>query len=116
METIGMAVASIGMAVASTIREDPGSRTAAASTAARACASRGKGDDDGASNLGAVYTLCMNSDGTFKLWKRSPAQVGLSGALGGGDNLDGDGMLDALVGAKNDDDGGADRGAVYALF
>ena len=86
-----------------------------------------RADDDGASNSGAVYTLYMNSDGIVKtVEKTSSTQGGLSGVLGNGDNfgssvafvgdLDGDGIFDALVGARNDDDGGADQGAVYVLF
>ena len=50
----------------------------------------------------------------------------LTGELGNGDffgsgvcaigDVDGDGVIDAAVGARLDDDGGTDRGAVYILF
>jgi len=38
-----------------------------------------------------------------------------SGVAGLGDH-DGDGLIDLMVGARRDDDGGVDRGAVYTLF
>ena len=31
-------------------------------------------------------------------------------------DLDGDGVVDMIVGAELDDDGGPDRGAIYVLF
>jgi CSLREA domain-containing protein len=85
------------------------------------------GDDDGGTNRGAAYIVFLNPDGTVKAEQKiSHTQGGLAGALDDGDNLggsvagvgdlDGDGIVDLVVGATADDDGGADRGAIYVLF
>ena len=84
-------------------------------------------DDDGGVNRGAVYVLFMNPDGTVKgEQKISNTEGGFTAALEDYDNfgwsvsslgdLDADGVLDLAVGTRLDDDGGTDRGAVYALF
>ena len=85
------------------------------------------GDDDGGNFRGAVWVLFLNSDGTVKSnQKISNTQGGFTGILDDGDSfgysvaalgdLDGDGVGDLAVGANYDDDGGANRGAVWALF
>ncbi|MCP3938448.1 MAG: hypothetical protein GY708_24135, partial [Actinomycetia bacterium] len=85
------------------------------------------GDDDGASFAGAVYVLFMNPDGTIKAEQKiSDTQGGLTETLEAFDefgqsvagigDLDGDGIVDLAVGARTDDDGGTDRGAIYVLF
>lgn len=84
-------------------------------------------DKDGGSDRGAVYILFLNADLTVKSYQKiSDTQGGLNGTLNGGDyfggsianigDLNGDGIIDLAVGAYRDDDGGANRGAVYVLF
>ncbi|MCP4073925.1 MAG: hypothetical protein GY742_19695, partial [Hyphomicrobiales bacterium] len=84
-------------------------------------------DDDGGSSRGAVYVLFLNTDGTVKAEQKiSSTTGGLTGLLDNSDlfgrsvagvgDVDGDGIVDIAVGAKSDDDGGTDRGAVYVLF
>ncbi len=83
-------------------------------------------DDDGGANKGAVYILFLNSDGTVQSHQKiSDTQGGFSGVLNNDDffgisvatigDLNWDGVVDIIVGAVNDDTGGADRGAVYML-
>ncbi|MCB1760587.1 MAG: DUF4347 domain-containing protein, partial [Gammaproteobacteria bacterium] len=83
-------------------------------------------DDDGGSNQGAAYLLFLNPDGTVKgEQKLSSGAGGLSANLDNDDwfgvsatglgDLDGDGVVDLLIGAEQDDDGGIDRGALYLL-
>ncbi|MCH7904770.1 MAG: FG-GAP repeat protein [Armatimonadetes bacterium] len=85
------------------------------------------GDDDGGANRGAVWILFLNTDGTVKAHQKiSDAEGGFKGILSNGDefgisvksldDLDGDGVGDLAVGAGFDDDGGANRGAVWILF
>ena len=83
-------------------------------------------DDDGGSDRGAVYLLFMNADGMVNSQQKiSSTTGGLSVALDDdgwfgvsaaslGD-LNGDGILDLLVGADKNNDGGNNRGAVYVL-
>ncbi len=84
-------------------------------------------DDDGGTDRGAVYVLFMQTDGTVKSFQKISDTAGsFTGTLDDGDlfgvsvaalgDLDGDGVIDLAVGADYDDDGGADRGAVYVLF
>ena len=82
---------------------------------------------DGGTDLGAVWVLFMNSDGTVASEQRiSEAQGGFGGLLGSADlfgcsvaaagDLDGDGIRDLAVGACGDSGGGVDQGAVWILF
>ncbi|MEM9041320.1 MAG: FG-GAP-like repeat-containing protein, partial [Actinomycetota bacterium] len=83
-------------------------------------------DDDGVTDAGAVFLVSLATDGTVVAeHKLSAASGGITGPFGGADffgssvaglgDLDGDGTLDLAVGARNDDDGGSERGAVYVL-
>ncbi len=84
-------------------------------------------DDDGGSDHGAVWVLFLNTDGTVNAHQKiSDTQGGFTGTLDSFDffgitaaslgDLDGDGVGDLAVGAELDDDGGADRGAVWVMF
>jgi hypothetical protein len=86
-----------------------------------------EGDDDGGSNVGALYILFLNQNGTVKgKQKISALQSGFSGALlseddfgcsstGLGD-VNGDGTADIAVGAPNSDSGGTNKGKVFILY
>lgn len=85
------------------------------------------GDDDGGNWRGAVYILFLRTDGSVKaVQKISATQGGFTGVLDERDlfgessdapgDIDGDGVIDLCVGAREDDDGGFDRGAVWVLF
>jgi hypothetical protein len=84
-------------------------------------------DDDGGGNRGAVWILLLNEDGTVKSHQKiSDTEGGFTGELGNADlfgisvasmgDLNGDGVADLAAGAEQDGDGGANRGAVWALF
>ncbi len=84
-------------------------------------------DDDGAEDAGAVWILFMDADGSVGSQQKISATAGgFTGALDEDDHfgnavtatedLDGDGVVDVAVGAWQDDDGGADRGALWILF
>ena len=85
------------------------------------------GDNTGGDNdLGALYVLLLNSDGTVK------SSVKIASGLNGGPtlsssdyfsnsvaslgDLDGDGVTDLAVGAIGDDNSGTNSGAVHVLF
>ena len=84
-------------------------------------------DDDAGLNRGASWILYLNADGTVNRYQKiSSSQGNFTGALNDGDffgisasaigDLNNDGVTDIAVGAVNDDDGGADRGALWVLF
>ena len=84
-------------------------------------------DDDGGPDRGAVWILFLNADATVKGHRKiSATSGGFTGVLDDGDlfgtavtavgDLDGNGTVDLAVGAREDDDGGPDRGAVWILF
>jgi hypothetical protein len=86
-----------------------------------------RNDDDGGYDRGAVWILFMNSDKTVKCHtKISSLTNNFSGVLDDEDrfgyavtsvgDLDGDNVTDIAVGARNDDDGGLDKGAVWIIF
>ena len=84
-------------------------------------------DDDGGANRGALYVLFLNTNGTVKSSVKISSTLGLFfGALDNDDlfgrgalthlgDMDGDGLQELAVGARHDDDGGANRGAVWIL-
>ncbi|MFC1573059.1 FlgD immunoglobulin-like domain containing protein [Candidatus Eisenbacteria bacterium] len=84
-------------------------------------------DDDGGNGHGAVYILFLNTDGTVKSHQKISSMEGdftgqlddedyFGGRIGFLGDLDRDGVGDLAVGARDDDDGGLDRGAVWILF
>ena len=84
-------------------------------------------DNDGGSGKGAIWILFLNKDGTVKnngVQKISETQGNFSGTL---DNNDAFGFsvskmytdknnCSIIVGARGDDDGGENRGAVWILY
>ncbi len=84
-------------------------------------------DDISGYNNGSIYILFLNKNGTVKSFKKItngmngfPALLS-GGALFGTDisnigDLDGDGVMDIVVGARGDDESGTDKGAVWILF
>jgi len=84
-------------------------------------------DDDGGTDRGAVWILFMNDDGTVDVEQKiSDTEGDLPTGLDDNDqfgsavaelgDLNGDSILDIVVGAPLDDDGGTDRGAIWILF
>jgi len=84
-------------------------------------------DNDGGTDRGAAWILYLNSDGTvLGHQKISDTQGGFTGVLDNGDqfgvavssigDLDNNGIDDIAIGARSDDDGGTDRGAVWIMF
>jgi len=84
-------------------------------------------DDDGGANAGAVWVLFLNTDGTVKSHQKiSATEGGFTGSLDDNDwfgtgtaslgDLDGDGVGELAMGARGDDDGGSNIGAVWVLF
>lgn len=87
----------------------------------------GGDNDEGVRDVGVVYLLELNANGTVDSYnKLSDSSEGFAFSLDRGDqfgqslatlgDLDQDGVSDIAVGAYYDDDGGTDRGAVYILF
>lgn len=85
------------------------------------------GDNDGGTVTGSAYILFMNANGTVKSHQKiSATQGNFSGGIGTGDafgfdveglgDLDGDNIPDLAIGARRDDDGVTDAGAVYVIF
>jgi len=84
------------------------------------------GDDTGGSSRGAVHILFLNTDGTAKSTTKIAHQTNGGPSLNNNDlfgssisglgDLDNDGVEDIVVGARADDTGGNNRGAVYILF
>jgi hypothetical protein len=83
--------------------------------------------DDGGTDHGALWVLFLHTDGTVKSHQKiSSTEGGFTGILDDSDffgtsvaalgDLDGDGLTDLAVGARWDDDGGTNRGAVWVLF
>ena len=86
-------------------------------------------DDTGGgtnSNRGAVHVLLLNADGTVKSSTKIASGAGGGPTLANNDlfgssvaalgDLDGDGVADLAVGARTDDTGGSNRGAVHVLL
>jgi len=84
-------------------------------------------DDDGGLDRGAIWVLFMDDNGQVDvLQKISNTQGNFNGSLDNDDqfgssvtamgDLNNDGVLDLVVGAPGDNDGGADRGALWVLF
>jgi|GEM_PF-2006599 len=84
-------------------------------------------DDDGNQQVGAVWILFLNNDGTVREHSKISGTLGgFGGKLDNNDefgrsiallgDLDGNGVGDLAVGALKDDDGGVDRGAVWILL
>ncbi len=84
-------------------------------------------DDQGGPDRGQIWILFLNADGTVDTFRRiNVAGSGFVGPLADGDffgsagisprDLDGDGIVDLVVGARRDDDGGSNRGAIWVLF
>ena len=77
------------------------------------------GDDDGGTDRGAVWILFMNNNGTVKSHQKiSDTQGNFSGTMRDQDQFGwalgswGDYLV---VGARGDDDGGKDQGAIWLL-
>jgi len=84
-------------------------------------------DNDGGSDRGAIWIMIMDRNGEIiSKSKISSTSGNFSGPLTDGDlfgsaladigDLDLDGVTDIVAGAKLDDDGGVDRGALWTLF
>ncbi len=87
----------------------------------------GANDNDDGQFRGAVWVLFMDaSSQVLSDQKISSSSGGFGGDLDDGDefgwsvaglgDISGDGVPDIVVGARQDDDGGTNRGAVYVLF
>jgi predicted outer membrane repeat protein len=82
-------------------------------------------DDTSGADRGAVHILFMNSDGTAKSTQKIASAVGGGPFLADSDkfgtavaplgDMNGDGITDLAVGAREDDTGSGDSGAVYLL-
>ncbi len=82
-------------------------------------------------NIGAIYVLFLNSDGTVRNRQKISATaggfdgvfsagIGTGPAFGAGltalSDLDGNGVIELMAGASSNSDGGDRRGAVWTLF
>jgi len=85
------------------------------------------GDVGGGPATGTVWVLFLNKDGTVKRHRKiNSVSGGFTGTLETGDffgqsmaplgDKNGDGVVDVVIGAIGDDDGGADQGAVWILY
>jgi hypothetical protein len=83
-------------------------------------------DDTGGDSRGAVYVLFLNASGTVKSSAKIASEIGggpvladidsFGSSLANVGDLDGDGVVDLAVGARQDSTGGGSRGAVHILF
>ena len=83
------------------------------------------GDDDGGANTGAVWFLSLNSSGNLAtVHKLAESQPEFTGHLSDNDyfswaiteaDFDNDGTAELVVGARQDDTGGANKGALYVI-
>jgi VCBS repeat-containing protein len=83
-------------------------------------------NDTGGTNRGAVYVMFLNADGTAKSSVKFASDVNGGPTIANYDyfgssiaaigDLDGDGVRDMVVGAKLDDTGGENRGALHVLL
>jgi hypothetical protein len=83
-------------------------------------------EDTGGSKRGALYVLFLNTDGSVKSTTKIAHQTNGGPSLTNGDefgsgatpvgDLDGDGIIDLAVGARFDDTGGTNRGAVHVML
>ena len=84
-------------------------------------------DDSGGTDQGAVFLFFLNSNGTVKSFQKIAQGVGgftailqsfdhFGTGVGNAGDINGDGVQDLAVGARGDNTGGLDRGAVYVLF
>jgi len=85
------------------------------------------GTDSTGTDLGSVWIVFMKTDGTVKAKQEITEGLGgFGGNLDDGDgfgcalapisDLDGDGLRELAAGARGDDDGGTDCGAIWVLF
>jgi len=84
------------------------------------------GNDDGGTNVGAVYIAFLDYNGTAKsIQKISATSGGFTGGLSAGDtffnatsvgDLDGDGVGDLAIGTRGYDGMGTDQGALWICF
>jgi hypothetical protein len=83
--------------------------------------------DEGGTDRGGIWILFMDDNGQVDLEQKiSGNSGGFDGNLDDGDlfgsalagigDLNGDGALDLVAGAPNDDEGGSERGALWVLF
>ena len=84
-------------------------------------------DGDGGKERGAVYILFLDASGRVKFHRKiSSTEGGFTGRLDNIDwfgsslaplgDFDRDGVPDLAIGARNDDDGGSNKGALYLTY